>query len=98
MIGALVHDGGGCRSREQGLEGCGYDRDSTWELTSVNQLNFIPVYRKYRGLGILGTNPNFIKWFCMWQQSPIANLLLQVFVTIRAAREASRRELCQGSC
>lgn len=41
------------------------------------QLNFIPEYRKYRGLGILGTNPNFIKCLCMWQQSPIANLLVQ---------------------
>lgn len=28
-----------------------------WDMTSLNQLNIIPDYRKYIGLGSLGPNP-----------------------------------------
>lgn len=44
---------------EQDLDGYGCDRDSPLGMCSVNELNFITEYRKYIGLGILGTNPDF---------------------------------------
>ena len=48
-----IQEGRGNRSRKQGSEGCGYDGES-----SLGQLNFLLEYRKYMGLGSLGTNPN----------------------------------------
>lgn len=39
------------------------------EMTSVNQLSFIPEYRTYIGLRTLQTNPVFIK-----RQTPIIRL------------------------
>lgn len=36
-----------------------YDGEITfWEVTSLNQPDIIPEYRKYIGLGSLGPNPN----------------------------------------
>lgn len=47
------------RSMEQDLDGYGYDGDSPPGMSSVNELNFNPEYRKYIGLRSLGTNPDF---------------------------------------
>ena len=42
----------------------GLTEKALWRMTSVNQLSFIPEYRKYIGLGTLGTNPNlhYVAW------------------------------------
>lgn len=57
--GALVHEGGGSRIREQGSNGCQDNQEAAFqEMTSMNRLNFILEYREYIGLGCLGTNPN----------------------------------------
>ena len=53
----------------------------------MNQLNFIPEYRKYIGLGSLGTNPNLHQVSCSYHKTlyvtvgPIAKAPIQVSVT-----------------
>lgn len=58
-LAALVHEGGGSRTGEQGLEAMGETETALWRMASVNQLSFIPEYTKYIGLGILRTLSNF---------------------------------------
>lgn len=57
ILAALVHESGGSRSRQQGSGDCIMEI-TFWEVTSLNQPDIIPEYRKYIGLGSLGPNPN----------------------------------------
>lgn len=57
------------------------------EMSSVNQLNFIPEYRKHIGWESLGTNPNLHQVACSYHKTlyvtggPIAKAPMQVSVT-----------------
>lgn len=60
-LGSWLHwsmNGEGAEAGNKVLVTVGMMEITFWDMTSLNQLNIIPEYRKYIALGSLGPNPN----------------------------------------
>lgn len=94
-LGSLATSQWGQRDqgRGQGSDSCGCNGDRPQEMTSARQLNFILGYRKYTGLGSLGTSPTLQ---CSWQHNPMKITRTCYLIVMWSAGEACLQGITSG--